>query len=41
MELKSTSKFHENNESFDNEFGSGDPDFDEAEQMAYNLSGKE
>ena len=31
MELKSTSKFHENNESFDNEFGSGDPDFDEAE----------
>ena len=31
MELKSTSKFQENNESFDNEFGSGDPDFDEAE----------
>ena len=41
MELKSTSKFQENNESFDNEFGSGDPDFDEAEQMAYNLSSKE
>ena len=31
MEFKSTSKFQENNESFDKEFGSGDPDFDEAE----------
>ena len=41
MDLKSTSKFQDNNESFDKEFGSGDPDFDEAEKMAYNLSNQE
>ena len=41
LDLKSTSKFQDNNESFDKEFGSGDPDFDEAEKMAYNLSNKE
>ena len=34
QELKSTSKFQEVQDSFDREFGSGDPDFDEAERQA-------